>query len=173
MTVHVLVHSPAAGPATWAPVAERLDRSSTPSLRGIGDAGPPFAPEARDGPTAVATPERLAFLRGLATAGRLPPWTTWFDESEVAPMFPDARTRQAVTGEEPELPLSYYEQVVAVPPGWDDGIRLGYLLFGAPYDRVAEDARERGWQVSHLPGRHLHQLVDPDAVAREIARLAG
>jgi len=29
-------------------------------------------------------------------------------------------------------------------------------------------AGERGWDVAHVPGRHLHQLVDPDTVAARI-----
>ncbi|BCJ50054.1 hypothetical protein Asp14428_15290 [Actinoplanes sp. NBRC 14428] len=41
----------------------------------------------------------------------------------------------------------------------------GFLLFGPPYDRTAAEARDRGWAVEHLPGGHLHQLVDPGSVA--------
>jgi hypothetical protein len=68
--------------------------------------------------------------------------------------------------------LSYYEQRIPVPAGWDDR-PCGYLLFGPPYDRVARQARERGWAVDEIPGGHLHQVVDPDAVtARIIAMTA-
>ncbi len=126
---------------------------------------------ARDGPTPVAPPELLEFLRPKATAGRLPPWTAWWDESEVAALFPDARTRRAVTAEQPRLPLSYYEQRVPVPAGWDD-TACGYLLFGPAYESEVQEARDRGWDVDHVPGRHLHQLVDPDTVTARIIAMA-
>ena len=45
----------------------------------------------RRGPTPGATAQRLAVLRGMAgDDGRLPPWTHWFDEAQVAPLFPNA-----------------------------------------------------------------------------------
>ncbi|MEQ4305516.1 alpha/beta hydrolase [Plantactinospora sp. B6F1] len=119
------------------------------------------------GPTPVAPPELLDFLRPKAIGGRLPPWTTWWDESDVAPMFPDTRTRDAVSAEQPRLPLSYYEELLPNPPGWESR-PCGYLLFGPPYERVADDARQRGWAVDHVPGRHLHQLVEPRTVTDRI-----
>ncbi|WP_328476244.1 alpha/beta hydrolase [Actinoplanes sp. NBC_00393] len=126
----------------------------------------------RHGATPVVSPEALEFLRLKADAGRLPPWTEWFDEAEVAPMFPDAGIRRAVEAEQPRLPLSYYGQRIPAIAGWD-ARPCGYLLFGPPYDAVAKDARERGWDVEHLPGRHLHQIVDPDGVAAAIQAMAG
>jgi hypothetical protein len=123
---------------------------------------------ARSGPTPVAAPELVDFLRPKLTGGRLPRWTDWWDESDVAPMFPDEETRRTVSAEQPRLPLSYYEQQIPVPDGWDD-VPCSYLLFGPPYDVVAQDARERGWAIEHVPGLHLHQLVDPDAVTASIA----
>jgi pimeloyl-ACP methyl ester carboxylesterase len=119
------------------------------------------------GSTPVATPEQLDFIRPLATDGRLPQWTTWYDESEIAPMFPDEQTRAAVSAEQPRLPLSYYEQSVPAPSGWDER-PCGYVLFGPPYEPIAEEAASRGWPVGHVPGHHLHQLVDPDAVTEGI-----
>ncbi len=83
------------------------------------------------GPTPVAPTELLDFLRTRAIDGRLPPWTEWWDEEDVAPMFPDPQTRAEVTAEQPRLPLTYYEQAVPVPAGWDDR-PCGYLLFGPP-----------------------------------------
>jgi hypothetical protein len=46
------------------------------------------------------------------------------------------------------------------------------LLFGPPYDELASEARGRGWIVQQLPGRHLHQLVDADGVARSLLAIA-
>ncbi|NJC71253.1 alpha/beta hydrolase [Planosporangium thailandense] len=122
------------------------------------------------GPTPVASPELLEFLRAKVTGGRLPQWTQWWDESDVAPMFPDVQTRRAVSAEQPRLPLSYYEELVPTPDGWDSR-PCGYLLFGPPYEPVADDARQRGWTVDHVPGQHLHQLVDPRAVAERIVEM--
>jgi hypothetical protein len=110
-------------------------------------------------------------LRDRASDGLLPRWTDWWDEEAVAPLFPDQRTRQTVSEEQPRLPLSYYEASVPAPVGWD-AQPCAYLLFGLPYDELADEARERGWIVQQLPGRHLHQLVDPDGVARSLLAIA-
>ncbi|WP_225631228.1 alpha/beta hydrolase [Streptomyces solaniscabiei] len=127
---------------------------------------------ARTGPTPVAAPEFLEFLRPLAVNGTLPRWTDWWDEADVAPMFADPGMRRTVVEEQPTLPLSYYEQRIPVPGGWDDH-PCSYLLFGPPYEEVAAEARERGWRVAHLPGEHLHQTVDPAGTARHLVELAG
>jgi hypothetical protein len=124
----------------------------------------------RTGPSPTASPERLDHLRTQVTDGRLPRWTQWWDEDDMAELFPDPQTRSAVSAEQPRLPLSYYEQRIPVPAGWD-GRPCGYLLFGSAYDAMARDARERGWDVAEVPGGHLHQLVDPDAVAAHIAAM--
>jgi pimeloyl-ACP methyl ester carboxylesterase len=122
-------------------------------------------------PTPVAPAQLLDFLRNKVVGDRLPPWTQWWDEEDIAPMFPNPQLRAAVTAEEPPLPLAYYEQTVPVPVGWDD-VPCGYLLFGPPYDEVAADARGRGWLVEELPGEHLHQIVDPDATADRLIAMA-
>ncbi|MFD8275708.1 alpha/beta fold hydrolase [Streptomyces flaveolus] len=127
---------------------------------------------ARTGPTPVAAPEFLEFLRPMAVNGTLPRWTDWWDEAEVAPMFADPGMRRTVVEEQPTLPLSYYEQRIPVPGGWDDH-PCSYLLFGPPYEEAAAEARERGWRVAHLPGEHLHQIVDPAGTARHLVELAG
>lgn len=122
------------------------------------------------GPARVTPAEFLEFLRPKVTGGRLPQWTAWWDESDVAPLFPDAQTRKVVSAEQPRLPLSYYEEWIPVPAGWDDR-PCGYLLFGPPYEPSARDAQERGWTVDHVPGLHLHQLVDPDTVTSRIVAM--
>jgi pimeloyl-ACP methyl ester carboxylesterase len=125
----------------------------------------------RRGATAVAPPEAVETLRARAVDGILPPWTSWFDDADVAPMFPDARSRAEVEAEQPRLPLSYYEQRIPVPAGWD-AQPCGYLLFGPPYEQVANEAAARGWAVERIPGLHLHQLVDPAGVTDRIAGMA-
>jgi hypothetical protein len=124
----------------------------------------------RTGPTPAASLERLELLRAKVTEGRLPQWTTWWDEDDVARLFPDEQTRLKVSAEQPRLPLSYYEQQIPVPDGWDHR-PTGYLLFGPPYDHMAQESRERGWDVEHVAGHHLHQLVDPDMVTARIVAM--
>ncbi|MET9076670.1 alpha/beta hydrolase [Streptomyces sp. NPDC004232] len=126
---------------------------------------------ARTGATPVAAPELLDFLRPLAVDGRLPRWTDWWEEADVAPMFAEPAVRRTVVEEQPTLPLSYYEQRIPVPAGWDDH-PCSYLLFGPPYDDLAAEAGARGWRVARLPGAHLHQIVDPAGTARHLVELA-
>ena len=121
--------------------------------------------------TPVVPAELLDVLRGMERDGRLPPWTDWWDESDVAPLFPDPRTRAAVSAEQPRLPLAYYERAVPVPAGWD-AVPCGYLLFGPPYDELAAEASRRGWPVDEIAGEHLHQIVDPDGVADRLLAMA-
>jgi len=125
------------------------------------------------GSAPVADGEFLTFLRGLAAAdGGLPQWTSWWDEADVAPMFPDPRVRQVITAEQPRLPLDYYLEDVPIPSGWDDH-PCGYLLFSQAYEGQAAEARRRGWPVRAVPGEHLHQVVDPAGVTRALLELAG
>jgi pimeloyl-ACP methyl ester carboxylesterase len=98
------------------------------------------------GTTSVAPPELLGLLRDKASGGLLPRWSDWWDEEEVAALFPDQAIRQAVTEEQPRLPLAYYEASLPVPAGWD-ARPCAYLLFGPPYDELASQARGRGWIV--------------------------
>ena len=124
------------------------------------------------GSTPLAEEEFLPFLRGLAGPdGRLPQWTDWWSEDDVAPMFPDDQVRRAVTAEQPRLPLAYYQERVPAPAGWDDR-PCGYLIFSAAYGRDADRARDRGWPVRATRGEHLHQVVDPDAVSLALIDLA-
>lgn len=128
---------------------------------------------ARQGATALAEGEFLDFLKGIAEPdGWLPRWTDWWGDEDISALFPDEETRRAVSEEQPRLPLSYYEQVVPVPPGWNDH-PCGYLLFGPAYERMADEARARGWPVTRIPGEHLHQIVDPAAVAEALISFAG
>ena len=70
------------------------------------------------------------------------------------------------------LPLGFALVTAYLLGAVADRVRLprlsGYLLFGPPYDCMARDARERGWDVVQIPGGHLHHLVDPGAVAARI-----
>ncbi|TME35556.1 MAG: alpha/beta hydrolase [Chloroflexi bacterium] len=120
------------------------------------------------GTTGVVPEEFLSGLRAKAEHGLLPPWTEWWDPSDVAALFPPvAGLREAITREQPRLPLSWCEQTVEVPAGWDRS-PCGYIYFGPPYDGIADELVDRGWPVRHVPGLHLHMVVDPVAVADTI-----
>ncbi|GAA2510908.1 alpha/beta hydrolase [Winogradskya humida] len=114
------------------------------------------------------TAERFRALRGMAAAdGRVPPWTSWWDEDVVAGLFGDAQTRAEVSAEQPRVPVSFFEEEVPVPEGWDERA-CGYLWFSPAYEDRAREAERRGWAVGHIAGGHVHQVVDPGAVARGI-----
>jgi hypothetical protein len=124
------------------------------------------------GSAPVAEEAFLPFLRDLADKdGRLPQWTNWWSEQDVAPMLPDPLTRQVITAEQPRLPLDYYLEHIPVPDDWDD-IPCAYLLFNEAYEGQAAEADRRGWPVRTTPGEHLHQVVDPAAVTRALLELA-
>lgn len=130
-------------------------------------------PPAR-GPCPMAPAPMLARLTALADdEGMLPPWTQWWDESDVAPLFPDAPTRHALEAGQPRLPLDYVRSEVEAPSGWESG-RHAYLAFGRTYAAELARARDLGWPTAVMEGaRHLHHLHAPRSVVREVLALAG
>ena len=124
------------------------------------------------GETPIVGDDFLPFLRGLANSdGMLPRWTDWWTEEDIAPVLPDPLIRRRVTDEQPALPMDYYLERVPSPAGWDD-LDCCYLQFSQAYDGQADEALRRGWPVLRVPGEHLHQVVDPDAVAQAVLELA-
>jgi hypothetical protein len=100
----------------------------------------------------------------------LPPWTTWWGSSSFDSLVPDPALREAVGREAQPLPLAYFRSSLPVPSGWDR-MPCAYLAFGDTYAEERAEAVRRGWPVRTLDGRHLHMLVDPDAVATVIEAL--
>ena len=120
------------------------------------------------GQVPLAPPALLAQLQQQADPdGLLPVWTDWWDEADVAPLFPDTATREAVQREQQRLPVRYFAEALPVPAGWDDR-PFGYLAFGDIYADERREAERRGWPVRTLAGAHLHMLVDPAQVAAEV-----
>lgn len=169
--------SPATVPSSWFPhsnaglyvpaLAARRDVAGNIFV----DAGLPPA-----GGSIPVTPAALyTFLEERADDdGRLPPWTQWWDEADVAPLFPDGDVRGTVEADQRRLPLSYFSCMVDVPQGWDQ-TPSAYLAFGDTYAAEKAQAAQRGWPVRTLPGLHLHmlvELVEPDEVALAITALA-
>ena len=126
----------------------------------------------KDGEVLLAPPELFANLADKAdTDGLLPPWTSWWDEANVAELFPDPELRARVEREQPRLPLSYFSAQLPVPLGWDTGLAGAYLAFGDTYAEDRELAAVRGWPTATMSGSHLHMLGDPTAVTRELQAL--
>ncbi|MGI8679602.1 MAG: alpha/beta fold hydrolase [Jatrophihabitans sp.] len=129
-----------------------------------------FIDSALPGAGRHSTPE---FLNRLATIdGLLPPWTAWWDDADVAELFPNADVRAEVEVEQQRMPLAYYDHLPPAPDGWAVP-PCGYVWFASPYDEGAAQAADHGWPTAHVPGRHLHMLVDPDAVATAVLQMAG
>lgn len=125
----------------------------------------------RQGWLPVAPPELIDLLRPLADdTAVLPPWTQWWDEADLAGLFPSEEVRRLVEREQARLPLSYFGESLPVVAGWDDR-PCGYLAFGDTYAAERREAAARGWPVVTLAGRHLHMLIDPDGVAEQIVEL--
>ena len=119
----------------------------------------------------VTSADLVEQLRPLADAtGRLPVWTRWWPEEDVADLFSDAGQRASVERGQRRLPLAYLESAVPSPAGWER-LPAAYLGFGEAYAAEQARARAAGWPVSLLPGRHLHPVVEPAAVADAVTAL--
>ncbi len=120
----------------------------------------------------LAPPAFLDLLRGKTDDdGLLPVWTSWWDEADLVDLFPDAQMRARVEMEQQQLPLSYFEDTLPVPQGWDD-IPGAYLAFGDTYATERDHAARRRWPVSTMSAaHHLHMLIDPEKVATELVAL--
>jgi hypothetical protein len=134
----------------------------------FADAGLP----GQTGPTPVVDAGFLPYLRQIASAGVVPPWSQWFPEAEPAELYPSAAAQAAVVADARPLPLSFFEETLPAVPAGQSFSAAGYLLFSEGYQQEAARARERGWPVTELPGTHLHPLAAPADVAAAITSLA-
>lgn len=125
----------------------------------------------QEGSTGLAPAALLDLLESKADGGgRLPPWTQWWEPSEIGSLFPDEATRRSVEAGQPQLPLTYFHASLEVPAGWSD-LPSAYLAFGDTYADERARAAGWGWPVATLAGQHLHMLVAPDEVAEAVSRL--
>jgi pimeloyl-ACP methyl ester carboxylesterase len=129
-----------------------------------------FVDAALPGAGYVSTREFLDALVG--PDGSLPPWTSWWDHADVDALFPDAEVRARVEAEQRRMPRAYWDHPPPAATGWERRTPCAYIWFGVPYDIAAEQASARGWPTRHVPGNHLHMLVDPNAVASAVLDLA-
>lgn len=93
----------------------------------------------------------------------VPPWHRWWG-SLMEDMLPDERDRQRVFSEARPVPRALFDQKVPAPR-LPDEVGLGFLAIGDLYAPSMDQARKEGWAVARLEGEHLHQVVNPLAVA--------
>ncbi len=126
----------------------------------------------KNGDVLLAPPQLLTVLaEKVDSDGLLPPWTAWWDELDVAALFPNPEVRERVERHQPRLPLSYFSARLTVPPGWHNGLDGAYLAFGRTYAEDRNRAAAHGWPTATMAGGHLHLLIDPISVTREVQSL--
>lgn len=122
-----------------------------------------------EGCTSLAPAGLYDFLKTRANrAGLLPPWTQWWEGSDVDALFPSQAARRQVEAEQTRMPLAYFRTSLRVPAGWAD-TPSAYVAFGDTYADERHQAETWRWPTTTLSGRHLHMLVDPEAVAAAVA----
>jgi hypothetical protein len=116
----------------------------------------------------TAPPAVAAGLREMADPqGRLPPWSRWWGEEELAALLSDPAVRRQFAAECLRLPLVMVEEIQPPAPGWPDAPG-GYLQLSEPYEDEAARASELGWPVSRLLRHHLALLTEPARVAQAV-----
>ncbi len=100
----------------------------------------------------------------------VPPWHRWWG-SLMEDMLPDEADRQRVFSEARPVPRAMFDQKIPAPRLPDD-VGLAFLAMGDMYAPSMDEAREQGWAVARLEGEHLHQVVNPVAVACTMMALA-
>ena len=118
----------------------------------------------------IAPPELLARLRAVTADGRLAPWNAWFDADPTLRMIPDPGLRASFVAELPRIPFAYLEAVAPAHPAWE-ALPSAYVQLSRTYDRAAEQAGERGWQVRRALLHHLAMVSHPEVVAELLADL--
>jgi hypothetical protein len=103
--------------------------------------------------------------------GWLRPWSRWWGEEALAELIPDPVVRRRFAAGCPRLPLAMFEEAhPLVPSRWPDA-PAAYLQLSEAYADQADQARQRGWPVTHLAAHHLAPLTDPGLVAGSLRDL--
>lgn len=100
----------------------------------------------------------------------LPPWPRWWG-SLVEGLVVDPAARDLVFGEAKPVPRTWFDQPCPVPE-LPDEVGRAFLSFGPGYLESCDRAHSVGWMTYRLLGDHLHQVVDPEAVADTMMSIA-
>ncbi len=92
-----------------------------------------------------------------------PNWSS----DDLREIVPDENLREKLVAEIRPRGLDFFTEPIPVFGGWPDAPCI-YILFSAPYERPADQARERGWKTYELRAGHFHMLVDPVTAANTI-----
>lgn len=110
----------------------------------------------------TAPPELVDDLLSRAHGTRLPPWHRWFDADPLAELVPDARLRERLAADEPQVPVGFLAEPQPVVQ-WTGP--AGYLQLSPPYASAADRAEQLGWPTRRLVTHHLAPATDPRLVA--------
>lgn len=123
------------------------------------------------GKVPVAPAGMVETLASMASRdGILPPWTQWWSDTDTAALYPNRAVYEYLDSQAPHVPLSYFRHSIEVSEGWSQ-LPGTFLGFGDTYRDTQLRAEEWGWPTATMPGRHLHMLHDPVAVAGQILHL--
>ncbi|MCR2824647.1 hypothetical protein [Microbacterium sp. zg.Y909] len=104
-------------------------------------------------------------LAANASSGILPPWTRWWPEESVRPLFPDDATFARADASTPSIPASYLSCRISAARNWAAELTCSYVAFGTTYADEIGVAANAGWPVRTLELGHLGMLQYPAMVA--------
>lgn len=107
-------------------------------------------------------------LHAMTINGWLPPWTSWWPSGQLEALVPDARLREALIDDCPQLPITLFTEAHSQATDQDRGQRT-YIRLSNGYDTVADDVAKTGWSVRQLDAHHLAVLTDPAEVVELLA----
>jgi hypothetical protein len=99
------------------------------------------------------------FQDELERGERFPTWSS----DDLREIVPDDDLREQLVDELRPRGLDFFTEAIPVFDGWPDAPCV-YIQFSAPYESLADYARDAGWSTYKLDAGHFHMLVDPQAV---------
>jgi hypothetical protein len=122
-------------------------------------------------PFTVSGPQLGEMLDGIVRPDdHVPPWPRWWG-SLVEGLVLDPVARVEVFREARPIPRAWFDQGCPVPE-LPPQIGRGFLAFGLGYSESCERAAAEGWIIHRMAGDHLHQIVEPEAVAEALQAMA-
>jgi hypothetical protein len=123
------------------------------------------------GPVFHASAQLVQLLDTLPIVdGLLPPWHQWWPPDVMAELVPDMTLRRRIIAEIPQVPRSFYDDAVPVPPQWWTR-PAAYLQLSAAYADDRTRAERWDWPTRQLAGGHLDLCVLPELVAGHVIDL--